>query len=59
MTATAPSGLRQRLAFPLLCLAAFAEFTGVGITIPALPRFVSDDLGLGDLAVGIAVGFSP
>ena len=56
MSATAQSGVRQRLSFPLLCLTAFAEFAAVGITIPALPRFISDDLRLGDLAVGIAVG---
>jgi predicted MFS family arabinose efflux permease len=47
---------RSRLSFPLLCLAAFAEFVGVGITIPALPRMISEDLRLGDLAVGVAVG---
>jgi MFS family permease len=46
----------RRLSFPLLCLAAFAEFVGVGITIPVLPRFVRDDLAMGDLAVGLLVG---
>jgi MFS family permease len=46
----------RRTAFPLLCLAALLEFLGVGIAIPTLPRFISEDLGLGDLAVGIAVG---
>jgi MFS family permease len=42
--------------FSLICLAAFAEFLGVGITIIALPRFVADDLHRGDLSVGFAVG---
>jgi predicted MFS family arabinose efflux permease len=46
----------RRLAFPMVCLAALAEFIGVGILIPVLPRYVRQDLGLGDLAVGIAVG---
>jgi len=46
----------RRTAFPLLCLAALLEFLGVGIAIPTLPRFISQDLGLGDLAVGLAVG---
>jgi MFS family permease len=46
----------RRAAFPLLCVAAFLEFLGVGIAIPTLPRFISEDLGLGDLAVGLAVG---
>jgi MFS family permease len=46
----------RRLSFPLLCLAALAEFIGVGIMIPVLPRYIRQDLGHGDLAVGIAVG---
>jgi MFS family permease len=50
-----PVGVR-RAAFPVLCLAALLEFLGVGIAIPTLPRFISQDLGLGDLAVGLAVG---
>jgi MFS family permease len=56
MTDVAPTRLRRRLGFPLLCVAAFAEFAGVGIAIPALPRLVHETLGLGDLAVGLAVG---
>jgi len=56
VTGTTRPEIRQRVAFPVLCLVALAEFAGVGITIPALPRFVSADLGLGDLAVGFAVG---
>ena len=46
----------RRAAFLLLCVAALLEFLSVGIAIPTLPRFISEDLGLGDLAVGLAVG---
>ena len=44
----------RRAAFLLLCVAALLEFLSVGIAIPTLPRFISEDLGLGDLAVGLA-----
>jgi MFS family permease len=52
---TPPTTLVSR-GFLVLCVATFACFVGVGVTIPVLPRFISSDLGLGDLAVGTAVG---
>jgi MFS family permease len=42
--------------FVLLCLAAFAEFLGVGMVIPVLPRFVVDDLSRSTFDVGLSVG---
>src|SRR3954453_2856882 len=56
MTLSASRVRVRRAAFPLLCVAALLEFLGVGIAIPTLPRFISEDLHLGDLAVGLAVG---
>jgi MFS family permease len=56
MTENATPTRLRRAAFSLLCTVALLEFFGVGIAIPTLPRFVSEDQGLGDLAVGVAVG---
>lgn len=42
--------------FVLLSLAALAYFTGIGMLIPAIPRFVAGPLGGGDVAVGIVFG---
>lgn len=42
--------------FVRLTGAAFLYFMGMGATFPVLPRFVSDGLGRGDAAVGVALG---
>jgi MFS family permease len=42
--------------FAVLCAAAFAEFLGVGMVIPVLPRFVINDLSRSSFDVGLAVG---
>jgi MFS family permease len=43
-------------AFSLLALASLAYFTGAGILIPALPRYVEGPLGGGDVAIGLTFG---
>jgi MFS family permease len=43
-------------AFMAVTLAALAYFTGDGILIPALPRYVEGPLGAGNVAVGLVVG---
>lgn len=42
--------------FALTTGAAFAYFLVVGMLIPALPRYVEDELGGSSVAVGVAVG---
>ena len=42
--------------FVAVALAALAYFTGDGILIAAVPRFVAGPLGAGNVAVGVAVG---
>jgi MFS family permease len=43
-------------AFSMLALASLAYFTGAGILIPALPRYVEGPLGGGNVAVGLTFG---
>jgi MFS family permease len=43
-------------AFVTLTLAALAYFTGDGVLVPALPRYVAGPLGAGNVAVGLVVG---
>jgi MFS family permease len=43
-------------AFTTLALASLAYFTGVGILIPALPRYVAGPLAGSNVAVGLVVG---
>jgi MFS family permease len=43
-------------AFATLAVASLAYFTGAGILIPALPRFVEGPLGGGSVAVGLTFG---
>ena len=43
-------------AFVAVTLASLAYFTGDGILIPAVPRYVQGPLGAGDVAVGLVVG---
>jgi MFS family permease len=43
-------------AFVTVTLAALAYFTGDGILIPAVPRYVAGPLHAGDVAVGLVVG---
>lgn len=42
--------------FVRMNVAAFLYFLAMGATFPVLPRYVSDGLGQGDAAVGIALG---
>jgi MFS family permease len=42
--------------FGLVMLAAFAYFTALGGLLPAVPRFVEDEIGGGGWQVGVAVG---
>jgi MFS family permease len=53
---TGPSARILTRPFVLLGLAAFAEFLGVGMVIPVLPRFVVDDLSRSTFDVGLSVG---
>jgi hypothetical protein len=43
-------------AFAMLAFASLAYFTGAGILIPALPRYVEGPLGGGNVAVGLTFG---
>jgi MFS family permease len=43
-------------AFVTLTLAALAYFTGDGVLVPAVPRYVEGPLGAGNVAVGLVVG---
>jgi MFS family permease len=43
-------------AFVTVTLAALAYFTGDGILVPAVPRYVEGPLGAGNVAVGLVVG---
>jgi MFS family permease len=43
-------------AFATLAVASLAYFTGAGVLIPALPRFVAGPLGGGNVAVGLTFG---
>jgi predicted MFS family arabinose efflux permease len=43
-------------AFVTVTLASLAYFTGDGVLIPAVPRYVQGPLGAGDVAVGLVVG---
>jgi MFS family permease len=43
-------------AFATLAVASLAYFTGAGVLIPALPRFVEGPLGGGSVAVGLTFG---
>jgi predicted MFS family arabinose efflux permease len=43
-------------AFLAVTLASLAYFTGDGVLIPAVPRYVHGPLGAGDVAVGLVVG---
>jgi MFS family permease len=43
-------------AFVTVTLAALAYFTGDGVLVPAVPRFVAGPLGAGNVAIGLVVG---
>jgi predicted MFS family arabinose efflux permease len=43
-------------AFVAVTLASLAYFTGDGVLVPAVPRYVQGPLAAGDLAVGLVVG---
>ena len=43
-------------AFVTVTLACLAYFTGDGVLIPALPRYVEGPLGAGNVAIGLVVG---
>ena len=43
-------------AFVAVTLASLAYFTGDGVLVPAVPRYVLGPLGAGDVAVGLVVG---
>jgi predicted MFS family arabinose efflux permease len=43
-------------AFVTVTLAALAYFTGDGILVPAVPRYVEGPLGAGNVAIGLVVG---
>jgi predicted MFS family arabinose efflux permease len=43
-------------AFVAVTLASLAYFTGDGVLIPAVPRYVQGPLGAGNVAVGLVVG---
>jgi predicted MFS family arabinose efflux permease len=43
-------------AFMAVTLASLAYFTGDGVLIPAVPRYVQGPLGAGNVAVGLVVG---
>jgi predicted MFS family arabinose efflux permease len=43
-------------AFLAVTLASLAYFTGDGVLVPAVPRYVQGPLGAGDVAVGLVVG---
>lgn len=43
-------------AFMAVALASLAYFTGAGVLIPAVPRYVEGALGAGNVAVGLVVG---
>jgi predicted MFS family arabinose efflux permease len=58
-TARRPAPARPTLltpAFVTVMLASLAYFTGDGVLIPAVPRYVQGPLGSGDVAVGLVVG---
>jgi MFS family permease len=55
-TATATRPTLFTPAFAVLALASLAYFTGAGILIPALPRYVEGPLGGGNVAVGLTFG---
>jgi predicted MFS family arabinose efflux permease len=51
--------VRPRLltpAFVAVTLAALAYFTGDGVLVPAVPRYVEGPLGAGNVAIGLVVG---
>jgi MFS family permease len=59
MTMRRPTPARPTLwtpAFAAVTLAAMAYFTADGVLIPAVPRYVQDRLGAGNVAVGLVVG---
>ena len=59
MTMRRPTRARPTLwtpAFAAVTLAASAYFTAGGVLIPAVPRYVQDRLGAGNVAVGLVVG---
>jgi MFS family permease len=43
-------------AFVTVTLAALAYFTGDGVLVPAVPRYVAGPLGAGNVAIGLVVG---
>jgi predicted MFS family arabinose efflux permease len=43
-------------AFVTVTLACLASFTGDGILVPAVPRYVEGPLGAGNVAIGLVVG---
>lgn len=50
---------RPRLVTPLfmlVMLATLAYFVSVGALVPTLPRYVAEELGGGEIAVGVAIG---
>lgn len=54
--ANAPAGTLLTPRFVAIAVAALAYFTGDGILIAAVPRYVAGPLGAGNIAVGIVVG---
>lgn len=56
MSAAASTPSRQRLLtgpFLLVTLSTFAFFVYVGVMVPLVPRFIEDELGGGELAIGM------
>jgi MFS family permease len=54
-----PDAVRPTLltpAFVTVTLAMLAYFTGDGILVPAVPRYVAGPLGAGNVAIGLVVG---
>jgi predicted MFS family arabinose efflux permease len=59
VAARRPASTRPALltpAFVAVTLASLAYFTGDGVLVPAVPRYVQGPLGAGDVAVGLVVG---
>lgn len=44
------------VAFWLVVAAAFIGFVGIGATVPTLPPYVRNDLGAGNVALGLLIG---
>jgi len=51
-----PAGRLFDLTFARLAVSAFTFFAAMGATFPVVPRYVRDELGHGDAAVGVVLG---